>query len=268
MVSAGGAGAGAGGAGIPRGLAQGRGGCVHTRRQPGTPGADICFICLRAGCTQPPPAQGQWRRRGGRSRRLDSGPTAGPGFRLRITVGSAQGCVNPAMRRVQSPGVLARLRSTSAEQGVLPSGPRPGRSPLSCAPVASRPCPGPSLSAEAGSPQPAEAPLFSLWDPLSSAIHSDMGGRAAAGLGPGDPRAPAPPWCPGQPGALRGLGSAERVKAGPRGQPGTATTPRHPQARAIRPHAGLCRLAVLLPTPYQAPSPAALEARAWLDQPP
>lgn len=265
MVSAGGA-----GAGVPWGLAQGCGGCVHTRRQPrdtrhrhllylSATGAHTAFSSTEAVAPagRPRLLSGQWPH--SRSR-LQAPHHGGPGTRLRqpcnekspVTGRAGPGSAPPALSRGSSPAAPGLDRAPSA---VRPWPPAPALGPASV----QRPAP----------PSPRGPPVFSLWDPLSSAVHNNTGGRAAAGPGPGDPRAPAPPCCPGQPGALGGLGSAGRVKAGPRGQPGTATTPCHPQARAIRPHAGLCHLAVLLPTPYRpAPPPPWRPGPGLTSQPP
>lgn len=96
MVSAGGAG------GWGAGAVRARGGSPQTTRHR----TSALFVCER-GTHMPSPAQGQGHRQGGRSRGLDSGLTAGPGFRLHVMAGPGRGCISPVRRRAQLPGALA-----------------------------------------------------------------------------------------------------------------------------------------------------------------
>lgn len=140
-----------------------------------------------ASAGRPRPASRQWPH--SRSR-LQAPHHSGPSTRLcqpcneksPVTGRAGPGSAPPALSRGSSPPAPGLDGAPSA---VRPWPPAPALGPASV----QRPAP---LS-------PRGPPLFSLWDRLSSAIHSNTGGRPAAGPGPGDRGNLPLPSAPGSP---------------------------------------------------------------------
>ena len=248
-----------------RGWGLGCGGRVHTRRQPLDHQAqDVCFICLRAGHTHAfssagagvPAGRPQWSGPWPHSRSGLQAPChGGPGTRLR------QPCKESPVAGCACPG-----SALPALSGVLPSGLQAWKEPPRLCTRGFLPWPWAQTRSRERLPSAHEGSLCSLCGSDSPSETSWRASTLRCGLvGPAQQRGqqacgwPRPggthrhlplPGALGRPELSRAWGSARRVKAGSRGQPGTTTTPFHPQARAIGPHPALCRLATLPPTGY------------------